>query len=103
MPLANISVPPSEQQQRAFNFSHYQDHLEIVQAINKQLSLRLDVYPIDPGFGSQAWKQLHQAFHDDMNKALELPQGRDFRGDMDREWYDANWREHSAARAKLRI
>jgi len=103
MPLANIAAKPSEAQAKAFNFSHYQDHLEIVQAINTQTGLRLNVYPIDPGAGGEQWKQMHQRFHDDMNAALFLPQSHDFTGALDATWYDNNWREHSAARAKLRI
>ena len=104
MPLVNISSAPRQGQQQAFDFSHYHDHLEIVQAINKQMNFNLQVHPLHPAPDKGGnWQRQHQAMHDAMNQALALPQGRDFTGGFHPEWYDANWREHAAARSKLGI
>ena len=48
MPLANIAVQPRPKQQQVFDYSHYIDHLEIVQAINKKHGTHLPAYPIHP-------------------------------------------------------
>src|SRR5215472_9646653 len=105
MPLVNPASPPQTSVQRiAFDFSHYNDHLEIAQAIQRQTGVQVPVLPINPaGDQTAQWKRLHQTMHDAMNQALKLPQGRDLTGEIDDDWHNDNWREHAAARAKLGI
>src|SRR5215471_9668348 len=91
------------QAQPGWGFSHHQDHLEIAQAASRVLGKSLQLMPLDPVSDTPQWKRQHQAMHDAMNRALGLPQGRDFTGEMNDAWHDANWREHAAARAKLGI
>jgi hypothetical protein len=102
MPLANISTAPRPSQQAAFDYSHYQDHVQIVQAINKQKGLTLPIYPLYPSSPTDSWQRLHQQFHMDMNKALKTS-GNDLTGEIDNQWYIQNFREHSAARQVLGI
>ena len=103
MSLANISSPPSESNERSFNYSHFQDHVEIVQAINTKLGAQLPLYAISPYLDfDQGWKRLHQAFHNDMNAVLNTG-SKDFTGEMNDDWYRRNFLEHQAARATLGI
>jgi len=103
MTLANIAAAPTEQTQSAFDYSHFQDHVEIAQAINKQQATNLAVRPIFPAPGQgQTWKQMHQAMHTEMNAALGN-NGQNLQGEIDNVWHDQNYREHQAARAKLGI
>ncbi len=103
MPLANIAMKPTDATQQSFDFSHYQDHLEIVQAINAQHGTHLPTYIINPvPTQDDAWKRLHQSFHDDMAKVLNVSNS-DLTGDMDGNWYEQNYRAHTAARAILGI
>lgn len=104
MPLANIAAVPNKRMQPAFDFSHYQDHLQIVQAINAQHAKHLPVYAIHPAPTEKddTWLRLHQAFHNDMNSVLKT-NGTDLTGMVDARWYDQNFREHTAARQQLGI
>lgn len=105
MPLANIARPPeTEADTRQFDFSHYQDHLEIIQATNRTMAQQLPVLPIHPvDDKDDGWKRMHQAMHDGMNRALALSSGQDLTGEMDAGWYNSNYNEHLAARTKLGI
>lgn len=97
MPLANIAFTPTEGAEKAFDYSHYQDHVEIAQ------KLKLPIYPIHPAPSKDdAWKRQHQAFHDDMNAAIKS-NGSDLTGEIDNSWYNQNYREHSNVRVKLGI
>ena len=104
MPLANIQVmPETDQSRQEFDFSHYQDHVQIVQKINAVHGTALTVYPIWPRPQDDgAWKRMHQAFHDEMSSVLGT-QGSDLTGEPDQDWHWNNYQEHSAARTKLGI
>ena len=103
MTLASISHPPTEQTQNHFDFAHYNDHLEIVQAINAQMGKTLAPRPLYPAAGqSTSWKQLHQAMHHEMNAALGT-NGQNLLGEIDNTWHNQNYNEHQAARAMLGI
>ena len=101
--LASIAAAPTEQTQNHFDFAHYNDHLEILQAINTQQGAQLAPRPIYPmPSASTSWKQLHQAMHNEMNMALGTP-GQNLLGAMDDTWHNQNYQEHQAARAALGI
>ena len=103
MPLANIATAPDDTTQKTFDFSHYQDHVEIVRAINSQFNRNLPTYPIHPALEQgDGWKQLHQQFHNDMHAVLGTV-GSDLSGGIDLTWYYKNYQEHLAARTKLGI
>jgi hypothetical protein len=103
MPLASISAPPTDQTQNHFDFAHYNDHLEILQAINKQHGKTLAPRPIYPaGDQGYSWKRLHQAMHTEMNAALGT-NGQNLLGAIDNTWHNQNYSEHQAAHAVLRI
>lgn len=102
--LASIAIAPTDQTQSHFDFAHYNDHLEILQAINSQQATNLPpraIYPT-PDVTSDAWKRMHQSMHDDMNKALGL-NSQNLLGQVDGLWHNQNYQEHQAARAALGI
>lgn len=89
---------------------HAQDHLEIIQAINKQKNISLIFYQIDPYNPNdrQGWELRHQQMHDDFNSALDLSSSDlssiDDQDDSEREEYAAlHFREHQNARLTLGI
>lgn len=91
-------------------YAHYQHHLEIVQAIQKQKSVKLNIHPIYP-FNVKNIQSIllnHQLFHDDMNSVLGL-NGVDLQTvnlkDKTEQgiWTDQNFREHFAAASALKI
>jgi len=104
MPLANIAVAPAtDAAKRVYDFSHHQDHVQIVQAINSQQGTTLPIRAIFPvGAAVDSWKRLHQVMHNEMNEALAL-NGQDLIGPIDDGWHAQNYREHQAARAALGI
>lgn len=104
MPLVNIATAPNDDNESIFDFAHYNDHLEIVLAINAQNGTALAPRPIHPvGDKTPSWKRLHQAMHDEMNLALSISNGTNLQGDIDRSWYDDNFREHQRVRQALGI
>lgn len=104
MPLANIQNPPeTDSSRQAFDFSHWRDHLDIVQAINAAHGTNLPAYPIYPVPEDEAaWGRLHQQFHTDMASVLGGT-SQDLTGERDATWYYSNYQEHLAARTKLGI
>jgi len=103
MPLANISSEPDKAHQSAYDFAHWQDHLEIIRAAKAVRSITLNTAAIFPVIKKDSsWKRRHQSLHDNMNSALGTS-GADLTGNMDKSWYDQNYREHSAARSVLGI
>jgi hypothetical protein len=103
MPLANISMKAEGMSDQSFNFSHYQDHVEIVQAINNKFGTQLPFYAIHPAADfDSGWRRLHQAFHNDMNAVLNVG-SKDFTGEINDDWYKRNYLEHQAARSMLGI
>lgn len=89
---------------------HFQDHLEIMQAIQKQKNVRLTEYLIDPWMDAdkEGILERHQQFHDDMNQQLNL-NGNDLSSvDFQKQnevqaWVSLNYFEHNAARTALGI
>lgn len=94
---------------KAWFFAHHQDHVEIVQAIQK-LGVPMTIYPLDP-FTPNAvdtWLRFHQTAHNDFNQALGLDGADltdvDFR-DQEKlaDFFWRNYQEHQDARAELGI
>lgn len=103
MPLANIAAVPTNKTQQAFDYSHYQDHVDIARAINAQHGKTLAIPPIYPAPDkNDTWLRQHQQLHNDMNSVLKT-NGTDLTGMVDARWYDQNFREHTAARQQLGI
>jgi hypothetical protein len=111
MPLPHILYPPpGEDGMRSWVFAHWQDHLEIVGAINRKLGTNLQVYVIDPlpMTDMRSWLQRHQYYHNDMNGLFQI-QGSDLQGldlkdpEIVRQWMFENFQEHQAVRAVLGI
>lgn len=103
--LANIAkMPPKDEPRQAYDFSHHQDHLEIVQKINASMGLSLPTYAIypRPDGNSDGWARLHLAYHEDMAKALGTPQ-TDLGDEKAPDWAYRNYQEHLAVRTKLGI
>lgn len=93
-----------------WTFSHWQDHLEIIKAIQTQKSTVLIPWMIWPFNKDNAedWLLKHQQLHDDMNSTLNLQgvdlENLDFQDVKAMEvWIDVNYREHLSARSILAI
>ena len=91
-------------------WDHWNDHLEIWQAILKQKSSSLTQWPIFPFTpeSPESWARMHQQAHSDMNGALGLSGTNLQQVDFDNqesadEFYDNNFVEHSNAREALGI
>lgn len=91
-------------------FQHWQEHQDIVQALQKQLGIQLHSYIIDPMplKDFRAWLIRHQYYHNDMNGLLQI-QGSDLQGldlknpEVVRQWMWTNFQEHQAVNAVLGI
>ena len=111
MGLPNILTPPGgESGWSEYWFQHFQDHLEILEAIQKQYNVKLTEYLIDPWLDSdkEGILERHQQYHSDMNAALKLA-GNDLsdvdfkKGNELKAWIYLNYFEHSNARQTLGI
>lgn len=112
MPLVSLLNNPfdSEEALEYMWFSHFQHHIDILQAIKSQLGVSLTQYPIYPvnKENLQQVLQSHQQYHDDMNGVLGL-NGVDLQSvnledkKEQRVWTDLNFREHQAASVALTI
>lgn len=111
MPLPFILYPPpGAEGLRSWMFIHHQDHLEIVNAVQKQLGLTLKDYIIDPMplKDFRIYLARHQHYHDDMNGLFRI-QGSDLQGldlkspEIVRQWMWTNFQEHVAVRTVLGI
>lgn len=93
-----------------FWWNNWNDHLEIVEAINKAMGLNLPTYVIHPWQeGDQAGiLERHQQLHNDMQEALGI-QGSDLQlvdfGDPSSRdaWVYSNYQQHLQARTILGI
>jgi len=108
MGLANIKEIPKhdDPEKSVFDFHHYNDHLAIVQGIKALNGQKLTAYAIHPVEDHEQFLVLHQAFHDDMAKALGI--ATTDLGTLDhkdegarREWSHRNYTAHLAARQFL--
>lgn len=93
-----------------WHWDHWNDHLEILSAVQSKLNVSLNQWPIFPFTPESAdtWLRLHQAMHFDMNNAIGLPgqdlTGADFNNPAALDaFYDMNYIEHSNAREALGI
>ncbi len=111
MPLPFLfDITASDASLDQFFFWNAQDHIEILQALQKQQGVNLFQRVLDP-VDKQAidvWLELHQQTHNDTNAALRL-NGNDL-SDVDfsnpskvREWINLHAQEHQAMRQVLKI
>lgn len=112
MPLFDLLNPPmgSSEKLNEWSFTHAQDHLEIVQAIQRQRGVNLTQYLLDPlnEHDLNHWLNRHQQAHDDFNSVLNISgvdlQSVDFTDESEKEsWTLLNFMEHRSARIALAI
>lgn len=91
-------------------YVHYQDHVEIKQAIQKQKNFNVQIQEIDEINWDDVygWLERHQLMHNDFNGILDLGGNDltsvDFQNEGQRQtWMWLNFREHQNARAALQI
>lgn len=91
-------------------YAHFQDHIEILQAIERQKNIKMVQYNIFPfnKAGLDIILEAHQQYHNDMNSVLEK-NGTDLQ-ELDIKdkktvavWANENFYEHYAARQALGI
>lgn len=89
---------------------HYQDHLEILEAIQKAANIKLTQYLIDPWLDADKERILeaHQQYHNDFNGILGI-NGSDL-SEVDftkqnevKAWVQINFQDHMNARSALGI
>lgn len=109
MGLPNILAIPEDGFQE-FWFNHYQDHVDIVEAIQKDTGIKLTMYNIYPWLDSDqnGILEQHQQYHNDMNQLLGIA-GSDL-SDLDfqkknevKAWVYLNFQEHLNAHMALGI
>ena len=105
-----FDLSPGDTSLAQFFFWNAQDHIEILQAIQKKTSANLVQRVLDPvdQHAIDVWLELHQQTHNDTNAALRL-NGVDL-SDVDfgsrdkiREWINLHAQEHQAMRQALGI
>jgi hypothetical protein len=111
MGLPNLFYPPEgDAGWREYWYMHFQDHLEILQAIQKLQNVKLTEYIIYPWDLSDkdGILERHQQYHNDLNGSLYL-NGSDL-SELDfnnqnevKAWIQLNFYDHQNARAKLGI
>ena len=111
MPLPMLfDITASEASLAQFFFWNAQDHIEISQAVQRQKTVNLFQRVLDPvdKDAIDAWMELHQQSHNDINAVLGLS-GNDL-SDLDfsnerrvREWINLHAQEHLAMRQALKI
>lgn len=89
---------------------NFQDHLEIMQEIQRQQSLKLTEYVIYPWIdeAKEEILELHQQYHNDMNEKLNISgvdlSEVDFKNEEQvRSWVYLHYEEHRNARKQLGI
>ena len=107
--LKNIDFSESSNMDFSW-YAHFQDHIEILEALQKQKGIKLiqyNIYPFNKA-GLDVILAAHQQYHNDMNGELQL-NGTDLQ-ELDvknketiRVWANENFYEHYAARAALKI
>jgi len=111
MPLPFLfDITASDASLAQFFFWNAQDHIEIRQAIQAQKGVNLFARVLDPvdKDAIDAWMELHQQTHNDVNEVLGLS-GTDL-SELDfsnharvREWINLHAQEHQAMRQALKI
>lgn len=107
--LKNIDFSDSSNMDFSW-YAHFQDHIEIVQAIQKKKNVKLiqyNIFPFNKG-GLDVILASHQQYHNDMNSVLGKDgtdlQQLDIKDKKTVEvWANQNFYEHYAARAALEI
>jgi len=101
--------PPGDDGWREYWFNHYNDHLEIVQAIQKR-GVPLTVYIINPwdSDDKDSILERHQQFHNDMDQVLGIAGNDlstlDFKKQNEvQAWIQLNYQEHLSAHTILDI
>lgn len=102
MSLAGIRELADPQQRETFDFSHYNQHLAVVQAIKAQLGITIAMPALHPvAEDKEAWASAHQRLHDEINQALSTA-GKDLTaGVFSRDWANQNYMEHAAMNQAL--
>ena len=104
-----VYAAPGDAGWQEFWFYHYQDHLEIVQALAK-LNFQVTNYIIDPWTtdNKEQILELHQQYHNDMNQILGIA-GSDL-SELDfkkanevKAWLYLNYNEHLGVHTTLDI
>lgn len=97
MSLPGIRFLHDEANRTNFDFSHWNSHLAVVQALKSQMGVTVQLPPLHPVPEDRAgWELLHQSLHDSTNKALQTA-GRDLTTDVFKpEWVNSNYFEHAA-------
>lgn len=108
MPLPFIQYDSAGLQR--WMFDHWQDHIEIINGVQRILGTKLAMYPIYPFTpeSPDTWVQAHLQMHFDMNNALGLSgddiSSVDFSHPDDvAAFIDVNFLEHSNVRFALGI
>lgn len=105
-----LNTPKTSEEWNSWSFSHAQDHLKIIQAIQQQTGIVLIQYQVDPiNFISPFdFLRRHAQTHTDMNGALGL-QSIDL-SELDindpkkvEAWIYSNYQEHNNAHEALEI
>lgn len=110
MGLPNLLyAAPNEATWREFWFYHYQDHLEIVQALST-LGFPVQNYVMNPWVSSdhEGILEQHQQYHNDMNQILAVAGADlstlDFKKENEvKGWIYLNYQEHLSAHTLLNI
>lgn len=105
-----IAVEKGDDNFNQWAYAHYQDHIEIKEAIQTQKHLNLQIQEIDEINWDDVygWLERHQLMHNDFNGVLNLAGNDltsvDFQNEGQRAtWMWLNFREHQIARQVLGI
>ena len=111
MGLPDLYFPPQGASGwQEYWFNHFQDHLEIIQAIQKATNIKLTEYIIDPWSDGdkEGILERHQQYHNDYEPILGIA-GNDLT-DVDikkenevKSWIYLNYQSHLAAHTILNI
>lgn len=104
MSLPGIRFLHDEANRTNFDFSHWNSHLAVVQALKSQMGVTVQLPPLHPVPEDRAgWELLHQSLHDSTNKALQTA-GADLTADVFKPgWVWQNFSEHQNWNAALGI
>lgn len=105
-----LNVPRNKEEWNRWSFSHAQDHIQIIQAIQQKKNLSLIQYQVDPiDFGNPLdFLKRHSQLHTDMNGALDLQSIDLSETDLEdpnklQAWVYSNYQEHNNVHLTLGI
>lgn len=103
MSIAGIRFLQDTAERSDFDWDHYNEHLNIAQAINSVLGITVPVLALHPVGDKDAWARMHQQMHDDMHKACGTD-GHDLTASVfEPDWVHHNYMEHAAVNQVLGI